>query len=381
VPVALLSLIDRERQWFKSCAGIDIKETSREAALCAHTIMSDDPLVVLDTTQDLRFADNPVVAAPPHVRFYAGAPLITREGMRVGTICLIHFVPRDSFGDELKKALADFTALAMEAMELRQALLNAGGQEAESAFPAARVTHAGEAAKRQFLAVVGHELRTPLNAILGFGALLRNVGTVPECPAHHDYVEAIFSSGKRLLSTVDAVLSYAQAERGELQLREEPLDLAELAATCILACQGEAVPKNVRVHAPLTDPMRPLLLADRIHTEQMLIQLLSNAVAFTPQGGEVSVRLVTTEDGGQSIAVDDAGPGMGDDEVTRAMEIFRQLSEGLARKKEGMGISLLLTKLLVELHGGSLDLSPRSGPGTTATLSFPAWRTRPSRAA
>jgi signal transduction histidine kinase len=359
--------------------GVDLKETSREVALCAHTIMSDEPLVVLDTTKDARFADNPVVAQPPHVRFYAGAPLITAEGMRIGTICLIHFVPREIFDEGEKKSLADFAALAMEAIEIRQVLATTG-EKYETGIASATLAAKTEAAKRQFLAVVGHELRTPLNAILGFGALLKECDEIAALPAHREYVNAIYSSGQRLLSTVDAVLSYAQAEKGEIELKPEPLDLAELIASCASVCGLEALPKNIRIVVPQKHPGLPTLLADRVHTEQMLLQLLSNAVAFTTMGQDVSVRVETAADGGVIIAVDDTGPGIDQDEVGKALEIFRQLSEGMARQKEGLGIGLPLTKLLVELHGGRLDIESGAEQGTTAMLTFPPYRTLPPSA-
>jgi PAS domain S-box-containing protein len=119
VPICLVSLIDRERQWFKSCVGLDIKETSREVAFCSHAILSDEVLVVPDATRDPRFGNNPSVTGSSHIRFYAGAPLITPQGLRLGTLCLIDDKPRE-FSDAARSMLRDLASLVMDELELRR---------------------------------------------------------------------------------------------------------------------------------------------------------------------------------------------------------------------------------------------------------------------
>ena len=90
-PVAVVTLVDEDRQWFKSCFGLDVTETPREVAFCAHTIMSDELLIVPDASQDPRFANNPLVSGPPHIRFYAGAPIVSENGFRLGSVCVVDF--------------------------------------------------------------------------------------------------------------------------------------------------------------------------------------------------------------------------------------------------------------------------------------------------
>jgi GAF domain-containing protein len=93
-PIALVSLVDENRQWFKSCYGLNVKETSRDAAFCAHVVYNREPMIVPDTFQDKRFADNPLVINEPRIRFYAGCPLILRDGACIGTLCVIDTRPR-----------------------------------------------------------------------------------------------------------------------------------------------------------------------------------------------------------------------------------------------------------------------------------------------
>lgn len=119
-PVALLTLVDRTRQWFKSRQGFDTPETPRDLAFCGHAILSDAPLVVLNTKRDARFRTNPLVCGSPGVRFYAGAPLVTREGFRLGCLCIIDFEPRADFPPEEISELQDFAHTAMQMIDLRK---------------------------------------------------------------------------------------------------------------------------------------------------------------------------------------------------------------------------------------------------------------------
>lgn len=117
VPVALISLIDKNRQWFKSACGIDTKETDRDIAFCSYSILSEEVMVVLDATKDARFRDNPLVTGEMHIRFYAGAPIIVPDGLMLGTLCIVDTKPRDAFTQQEKRLLA---MMAKEVSQLIQ---------------------------------------------------------------------------------------------------------------------------------------------------------------------------------------------------------------------------------------------------------------------
>lgn len=119
-PICLISLIDRERQWFKSATGLTARETPRSQAFCAHAIQGADVMVVPDSLKDARFSENPLVTGAPAIRFYAGAPLITAEGFGLGTICVIDKVPRQSLSREQSAMLRDFAGIVMDLLEARK---------------------------------------------------------------------------------------------------------------------------------------------------------------------------------------------------------------------------------------------------------------------
>lgn len=375
VPIALISLVDRERQWFKSRQGLEAEETPRELAFCAHAILCDEPLVVPNATEDPRFSGNPLVTGAANIRFYAGAPLIAPEGARLGTFCIIDRKARGNPEQEVVQALQDFAALTVDLLQLRRGLAASTTEAAQKLERAARAADAGERAKRQFMAIAGHELRTPLNAIMGFSELLSAPNGQQMEPARHEqYVAAIRSAGDRLSRVVDSVLSYSQAERGELELHEEVFDPADVLGDCLNACAGDAALKNLGLSIAVEAASLPLLRADRLQTEQMLLQLLSNAIEASPEGGFVTAGVERDSDGALVLSVCDDGPGIGDQDLPRALKAFSQISEGLGRTGEGMGLGLPLTQRLIELHGGSFGIGRQADGGTRAVLRFPAFR-------
>lgn len=186
-PIALVSLIDKDRQWFKSCVGLDVTETPRDMAFCAHAIMRDDVLCVPDTLTDCRFAQNPLVTGAPHIRFYAGAPLITRNGYRLGTLCVIDTKPRKVLDDAYKAKLKIFADMVVERLEQRRAHIGPSPEELRYLEEARLKSESAAAAKSEFIDMISHELRTPLNAIIGFSGMLADESLGPI--GHPSYLE------------------------------------------------------------------------------------------------------------------------------------------------------------------------------------------------
>jgi len=242
-----------------------------------------------------------------------------------------------------------------------------------------QVTEAN-AAKSKFLANVSHELRTPLNAIIGFSELLqrRLYGALNDQQSEH--VGHIHHSGQLLLSLVDDLLDLAVAEAGR-DLCEGPVDLCALLAGCVKLLEPRAASKGVSLHIEL--PARPVsLLGDEVKLKQVILNLLTNAVKFTPAPGRVTAQLSdpaeaahdATADGDIRIVIADSGIGISSDEIDHVLQPFGQAHDNRANAHQGAGLGLPLAKALTELHGGTLAIDSRLHVGTSVVVTLPAAR-------
>jgi len=252
----------------------------------------------------------------------------------------------------------DVTEIIRSQERLRDALL-----EAEAA----------NRAKSEFLAGMSHELRTPLNAIIGFSDILRSGMAGAVSAKVREYAEDINQSGQHLLKMINDILEISRIEAGALGLNEAPTDIREAIALCARLIGPRAAEGGLRLATVLRDDLPPLFI-DETRLKQILLNLLSNAVKFTRPGGSVTVEAGPREDGAMVIAIRDSGIGMTAAELDIAMQPFRQVDSSLARRAEGTGLGLPLTKAFVELHGGALELDSTPGAGTTARVIFPRER-------
>ncbi|MCX7932613.1 MAG: PAS-domain containing protein [Rhodovarius sp.] len=241
-------------------------------------------------------------------------------------------------------------------------------QEAQAAEARARAAaEAASRAKSSFLATMSHELRTPLTAVIGFAEALERM---PDAPRRREYLAAIREAGQHLLDLINDILDVARAEQGALVVRRERVNTAAVMeeALRLIAAQAEARGVQLALDLP---PGLPDIEGDAIRLRQILLNLLSNAVKFTPAGGAVLLSATVLADGGVRLQVTDTGLGMAAEDIPRAFEPFQQLDTGHARRFEGSGIGLPLSRALAEAQGGSLTLESAPGRGTTATLAFP----------
>ena len=371
VQIALISMLDRDRQWFKAACGIEASESSRDVAFCTHAITQNDVMVVLDATRDKRFADNPFVTEAPFVRFYAGAPLIV-DRAAIGTLCIIDSRPRERFSEDERECLQAFARIVEDEIELRRRSQEAMQELSESVQEARNRAEAGELAKAQFLALMSHELRTPLNAIIGFAdCILEEVMGPVQPPEYTEFAQKIAASGKRQLGLIDRLL--VLCDQGRVAIEDGTVDLQEMARGCLDTLSGEQLIAEVTLD--LAPPAVPIWIkADPTHLELMLLELLGNAIKFTPRGGTVRLSCELDDEGRVAIEVTDTGAGIPPDALNDALSVFGQLSKGWDRMHEGAGIGLPIVQRLAELHGGTLTLSTTETGGTRASLRFPAYR-------
>ncbi len=260
--------------------------------------------------------------------------------------------------------------------------LRAAKQRAENSADAANSalmrSEAANQAKTHFLASMSHELRTPLNAIIGFSDILRLPpgagGGAPHPPERYvEYNQCIYDAGHHLLNIVNDVLDTAKIVSEEIDLREDLVDIANVIRSCEQMLSRQGADSGVEIFTHIDDDT-PNLRADEQRFKQIIINLMSNALKFTPQGGRVDLRVDKEAGGGLAITIADTGIGIHADDLKQVLVPFHQVEGHLNRKHDGTGLGLPLAKGFAELHGGSLELDSTLGAGTTVKVRFPAER-------
>ena len=232
---------------------------------------------------------------------------------------------------------------------------------------------AGSRVKSEFLASMTHELRTPLNAIIGFAELIRDQPFGPVGGQYVDYAKEIHASGHHLLAVINDVLDMSKIEAGRYELSDDAIDLDDMVATCCTAVAPRAEESQVRLvrEATLDGAM---VRADRRAVRQVLLNVLSNAVKFTPAGGSVTVAAEITRGGDLVLVVTDTGIGIDKAAMRHLFEPFQQADSSITRRFGGTGLGLSISRRLMTLHGGMLTLDSAPGKGTTVRIVFPRER-------
>ena len=359
-PIALVSLIDRDRQWFKSRVGLDVPETPRDIAFCTHAILQPDIFEVRDAIADPRFHDNPLVLGKPDIRFYAGTPLIDPTGKPLGTLCVIDRVPRSLTPLQrdglrlLGRAVIDQIALQQWIRELASVGVDLAGAR-DQALAATR-------AKDVFLANMSHELRTPLNTILGLSDLLRE--QQPAASEQRADLDTVHDAGRHLLAVIEDILAYAQLELDQPQLRLQAFNLSELVREVEAAMRVQLRDRPVALH--VLRPADAPIFSDPTRVRQIAYNLVGNALKFTEQG-EVTVTLEPAADG-YRLHVRDTGIGIAADKLPL---LFRDFSQVHAGPTGGTGLGLAISRRYARLLGGDILAESDPGRGSVFTLELP----------
>ena len=353
-PISVISLIDADRQWFKSRIGLAPQETHRDLAFCAHAILEDGVFVVPDATKDGRFVTNPLVTGDPNIKFYAGSPIVTSDGMPLGTICVIDSVPRELTAGQLS-ALEALSRQVMAQIELRKRF-----SEIEDAY---QKLEALDQMKSQFVSMVSHELRTPLTSIRGGLQLALEGIDATSHKDEHALLNAALHSSERLIRLTNDILDMSKFEAGKMQLRLIRTRFEPLVDVAISAV-GNMPGRNVKIERDIA-PNLPDVTVDPDRIVQALVNFLSNAIKFSPPDASVRVS-ARAERGGVLCTVTDHGAGMTREERERLFQPFVQLESGL--KAGGTGLGLVITSHIIEQHGGTISVD--TAPGKGSSFSF-----------
>ncbi len=256
----------------------------------------------------------------------------------------------------------------------KDALIGELEQSKANSDEARRRAEESNLAKSRFLATMSHELRTPLNAILGFSEVMKCELLGPHAvPAYREYSDDVHASGEMLLNIINEILDLSRIEAGRYELHESCVPLADVVGECCRLLQLRAVSKRIIMEQVTTPDLEPLW-ADERALRQIALNILSNAIKFTPMGGDIVIRIDRTAEGGQYLSVRDSGPGIPDEEIPVIMQSFGRGTLAIKSAEQGTGLGLPIVKGLVELHDGTFDLFSKVDEGTLAMVIFPAAR-------
>jgi two-component system cell cycle sensor histidine kinase PleC len=270
------------------------------------------------------------------------------------------FGPRWFKDDSLIAEYSDHFGQAVTRQKQTVAL-NAAKVEAELASKA----------KSEFIANMSHELRTPLNAIIGFSDMLGTLN-ISEPARVNQYSGYIKQAADHLLALINGILDVTKIQAGSMLIEREATEIAPIVESCLLIIEAKAKEKDIMVSSEI-DPTMPPLYAYPLRIKQILINLLGNAVKFTPAKGRVGFHSAPASEGFVKLSIIDNGGGMTVSDIETAMRPFGQVDAGFNKKHEGTGLGLPISAALVKLHGGSLTIDSEKGKGTRVTVFLPIY--------
>ena len=401
MPVVTITFMDEKTQYLKSVHGLGgVCTTTRQVAICNYTVLSDEVFVVTDLTKDSRFNQNPLVTDSPHLRFYAGAPIIMHEDnktYRLGSFCLMDMVPHHNFDDKQAELLTQFAMMAADALQLQDKQ---------------RVAKHANEMKSDFLANMSHEIRTPMNGIIGMVEMLSETKLSHE---QKEYVDNIKVSNEHLLAIINGILDLSKVESGKMTIDAIPMNLSTLCNEVVSLFAIKARQRRLILDYHYTESLSPYVQGDPVRLKQIMVNLVNNAIKFTREGGRVSIDVkhvpnchciddnpqkeednhtnsmfsdeamnkenaveenvvkesVAYEKMTLCIEVTDTGVGIKPESLYAIFDAYDQANKSTHRLYGGTGLGLSVCKSLVDLMGGRIDVDSVVGVGTTFTVSLP----------
>jgi len=266
------------------------------------------------------------------------------------------------------------TLATLEARAEKDALIGELEQAKEISDEARHRAEAANVAKSRFLAQMSHELRTPLNAILGFSEVMKSeIFGAHAVAVYKEYSSDIHNSGVHLLNLINEILDLSRIEAGRYELNEEAVSLVHVVADCHHLLKLRASNRGITIHEVFEQDM-PRIWGDQRAIRQIVLNLLSNSIKFTPQGGEIWLKAGWTASGGQYLSVKDTGSGIAEDEIPVVLASFGQGSNSIKSAEQGAGLGLPIAKSLIDMHGGTFTLKSKLRIGTEVIITFPPER-------
>jgi signal transduction histidine kinase len=380
-PVALITLVDGERQWFKSKIGFNLTETARDISFCSHAIGQSDLFVIKDATKDKRFKDNPLVTSDPHIRFYAGAPLVTTDGHALGTLCVIDREPRELKPEQIEalQTLSRQVIAQLEVRRIAQQLVQTNNELESEVFLRRKAEDAlrektGAAIREmqnqvmqnrkiadlgRVAAQVAHEVKNPLAGLLLYSMHLKNKVSAKLSAGELNILDNIIDTINRLKTITEHIMDYARP----VNLNLKRLDLNSVVNGILQLLQPKISANKVETVLEL-EPEGVCCLFDEALLYSALTNLILNAIEAMPEGGTLKLE-TKKRDGLVRITIIDSGGGMTQEQVKNAFEPF------YSTKAKGLGLGMSSALKIIEQHQGIIKIDSSAGKGTQITVELP----------
>ncbi|MGP1345481.1 MAG: response regulator [Phycisphaerales bacterium] len=402
-PIGMVSLVEDEHQCLIGRVGLKIRSTPRDHAFCAHAILQEAPLIVPDARADPRFADNPLVTSDPHIVFYAGIVLKNKQGLPLGTLCVIDTAERtltprqlgalealghmacDHIAQHSRASNAE-SSLAIARNEREELLSIHSTLRAEvqrqsdlvyELAATARKATALNRAKSEFIANISHEIRTPMTAILGYADLLAQEHESPLLPTERaNALASIQRNGQHLLNIINDLLDISKIDAGKLDIESVPVAIPDLLEGIAQNMRPRARDKGLALVLDRDPSVPDAVMSDPTRIRQILLNLVGNAIKFTEKGGVTIAAAFrrtdpNTAEGILTIDIKDTGIGITQQQMARLFKPFTQADPSTSRKHGGAGLGLNICSSLAKLLSGSIATESTPGVGSTFTLTIP----------
>ena len=350
-PISLISLIDTDRQWFKSRVGLDAHETPREFAFCAHAILQPDLFEVTNALEDERFHDNPLVSSDPNIRFYAGEPLVTDNGMPIGTLCVIDQKPK-KLTQEQKRALKILAKQVVGQLELRINYKKLKRVDLE---------------REKIFSVIAHDLRSPFNGILGLSKILNEKAATIERKTIQMMSEKILESSLQVFQIIDELMQWTQQRLGRNQIKISPCNLALMVKETIDLLADAFKIKGLTYNVQVGDSVE--VLADAAIIKMILRNLISNAIKYSNANESIDID-ATIQASEIIVSVTDKGQGVSSEVMN---SLFKESvdSQSDTQGLKGTGIGLSLCAELIVTQNGKIWVDKNYTQGARIQFSLP----------
>lgn len=350
--IALVSLVDRERQWFKSAVGVDAQETHRDIAFCAHAIHGLDVFEVSDALDDERFYDNPLVTNDPHIRFYAGMPLINREGNALGTLCVIDSAPK-KLTDRQRECLLALSRQVVSQLELRLQTM--------------QLQRMNDLRERT-IAIMSHDLKSSFNAVIGFSKRLSTKAEVMDTEQISQSAKMIYDVGQHAYTQLNDILDWSKQQIELKNSTKENIVITDLFDELVVSLSPTLKEKNLTLNRMGEESLS--IVGNKLSLSSILQNLLSNAIKFSEMGAPIDVSFGCS-DSEVYLQVRDYGIGLEQEKANTLFQSGERISVEGTAGEIGTGVGTFIVQDLLEKANGRIDVKSSPGEGFCATVYLP----------